>query len=158
MGCDIHLYIEYKPSGADRWRSFGERINPGRNYQIFGRLAGVRCEDEQHIAPRGVPEDMSYSALGDHWLYVTDRPGDGSCTRQDAERYISNCGSRWRGSEQKHVSHPDWHTHSWLTTSEFADAIGGFDSGEFEYRAILAAMRSFEADGCVARVVFWFDN
>jgi len=48
MGCDIHLYIEYKSKktefdGYDSgWQSFGKSINPGRNYAMFGLMANVR--------------------------------------------------------------------------------------------------------------------
>lgn len=122
MGCDIHCYIEYKPAGSDDWSDFGGRINPGRNYDLFAKLAGIRNYDEiEPVAkPRGYPKDAAYEA------------------------------------EKKYVSNPDWHTHSWLTADEFAVAIEG--SGEPEYEAILAAMRSFEAGGAQARIVFWFDN
>ena len=54
------------------------------------------------------------------------------------------------------VSHPDWHSHTWLSADEFEKAIQ--DLGNEKYRAALAAMRSFEADGLDARIVIWFDN
>ena len=45
MGCDIHLYIEYKNKKVafdgykDSWHSFGKQINPGRNYAMFALMA-----------------------------------------------------------------------------------------------------------------------
>lgn len=46
MGCDIHAYVEYKKADNNGdWISFGGRINPGRNYSLFGRMAeGVRTD------------------------------------------------------------------------------------------------------------------
>ena len=32
MGCDTHMYIEYAKKGDDHWKSYGGRLNPGRNY------------------------------------------------------------------------------------------------------------------------------
>ena len=47
MGCDIHLYVEYraKDRAANpdpfmrRFSSFGSRINPGRIYEVFAAIA-----------------------------------------------------------------------------------------------------------------------
>ena len=156
MGCDIHCYIEYKSPDTDGWSDFG-RINPGRNYDLFGKLAGVRrIEVTPVVEPRGLPEDVAYAASSDAWLFVTDTgSSEGCCSREQAEQWVG-WGARYRNSEKEFVSNPDWHSHSWLTPNEFAIAIEG--SGEPEYEAILAAMRSFEAGGFQARVVFWFDN
>lgn len=157
MGCDIHCYIEYKPTGYDRWFSFGGRINPGRNYALFAKMAGVRNYDEviPVSQPKGFPNDASSKADGDHWLYISDVEMEGCCTFEQAERFVQ-MGSRYQDKEKTFVSHPDWHSHSWLTPDEFEQAI--FESSEAQYRAILAAMRSFERDGHQSRLVFWFDN
>jgi len=68
------------------------------------------------------------------------------------------------------VEHPDWHSHSWMTTKELQKAYKIYEkhaSKEWdddirvgvEYRAILAAMKEIESCGeYEARVVFWFDN
>lgn len=154
MGCDIHCYIEYKPAESNDWSDFGGCINPGRNYDLFAKLAGIRNYDEiTPIAkPRGYPEDAAGAARCDQWMYVTDSPGEGYCSPERAECWVENGASKYRDSEKKYVSNPDWHTHSWLTADEFAVAIEG--SGEPEYEAILAAMRSFEAGGAQARIVF----
>ena len=63
MGCDIHLYIESKTGLGDfGWESFGGRIDVGRNYELFGLLAGVRGTREALVAPRGLPGDISVRA------------------------------------------------------------------------------------------------
>lgn len=83
MGCDIHLFTEIKKSinsedkwvNIDNWRynpyykegnDDGERmlelesIYSGRNYELFGILAGVRDRNNDTIdEPRGLPEDVS---------------------------------------------------------------------------------------------------
>jgi hypothetical protein len=66
MGCDIHLYIEYKNKKVefdgykDNWHDFGKCINPGRNYALFALMADVRNYDGQLpviVNPRGMPDD-----------------------------------------------------------------------------------------------------
>lgn len=159
MGCDIHCYIEYKSAGSDsRWQDFGGRINPGRNYEIFAKLAGVRNYQELTpvAEPRGFPEDAAFAADGDHWMYVTETNGKGYCSPSRAESMVVSGSSRYKDAEKMFVSNPDWHSHSWLTTDEYASVVEG--TGEPEYEAVLAAMRSFEEGGAKARIVFWFDN
>lgn len=74
MGCDIHLYREQKIGGkwksADDWQTdkyepermeipYEKRAYTGRNYNLFGVLAGVRREHGFSLTPRGLPFDMS---------------------------------------------------------------------------------------------------
>jgi hypothetical protein len=83
MGCDIHLFTEIKKSinSQDKWVNVDNwRYNPyyeegnddgeemlhveslysGRNYDLFGILAGVRGGFNDTIDdPRGLPEDVS---------------------------------------------------------------------------------------------------
>ncbi len=83
MGCDIHLFTEIKKSinSEDKWVNVDNwRYNPyykegsddgeemlhveslysGRNYELFGILAGVRDPNNDAIDdPRGLPEDVS---------------------------------------------------------------------------------------------------
>jgi hypothetical protein len=78
MGCDIHIVAErknpttglYEPWGTfterhgsfvqDGPKEFMNEIYEGRNYTLFGVLAGVRGGDDHMIAPpRGLPTDMS---------------------------------------------------------------------------------------------------
>lgn len=57
MGCDIHPIVEIKIGGA--WTYYGE-MGIGREYALFGRMAGVRDPTQKPIAaPRGVPADAS---------------------------------------------------------------------------------------------------
>ena len=147
MGCDIHCYMEYKPKGSDSWRGFGGRVNPGRNYWMFGTMAGVRADHLPHVEPRGVPADMASDASGDYWIFITEEGGEGYTT---PERAASWCNGSWDRSVLKHpekpllnnfVSGPDAHTHSWLTPDEFELALAvylkesGFNIGQLRLTA-----------------------
>lgn len=161
MGCDIHCYIEYKNKNDTRWRDFGGRINPGRYYSIFSKMAGVRSygDDPPVVPPRGRLTDMAYAARDDDQLYITDSNEDG-CTAPDrakewVDRGISTYINNHEG-KPTWVTSPDHHSHSWLTAAEFQQALG--ESALVEYTAMLAAMKHFEDTNHDCRLVFWFDN
>jgi hypothetical protein len=164
MGCDIHLYIEHKPAKQEdkySWRGFGGRINPGRDYHLFTAMADVRNYDRTALfQPRGLPEGISYHARCDNQLYIveSETDGEGTTTRERAERWVQQGISKYTDERKNFVTHPDWHSHSWLTPDEFETCINSIEDVDSPYKAVLAVMRSFEAQGERARIVFWFDN
>ena len=102
MGCDIHLYKEYRAPDInnnrwvsyDHWYSEGteESINlpingisaphmgrafdvsaPSRNYAAFGMLAeGVRGEYPYSIECKGLPDDVTYLVRTEHESWGVD--------------------------------------------------------------------------------------
>jgi len=81
MGCDIHMYGEYRMGKGDTWKLLPEHkleieeygtpgeedyeryehikeIGGSRSYSLFGLLSNVRC-DGQMIEDRGFPENAS---------------------------------------------------------------------------------------------------
>jgi hypothetical protein len=182
MGADIHMYVEYrekkrakkakKEGPISPWYSYGDEINPGRNYTMFGILAGVRGSYKDSFDPKGHVDDMGYAAKDDAYMFIVDKPReeireDGVVTREDAERFASYgrkiIDNTW-------IEHPDWHSHSWMTIKELEKAFKLYEKhaskewGEpiqvgVEYRALLASMKALDDDGKnEVRVVFWFDN
>lgn len=85
MGCDIHTYKEKFVDGrwqtADEWVPYDneektlevpykKHAYTGRNYNLFGLLAGVRNrEGTLTLAPRGIPFDVSpeVQAANESW-------------------------------------------------------------------------------------------
>lgn len=67
MGCDIHMHVECKKQG--RWVLHSNDIYDGRDYELFGILAGVRgrCVPISH--PKGLPFDVTdeVKRLHDSW-------------------------------------------------------------------------------------------
>jgi hypothetical protein len=150
--------MEYRKAGGN-WCGFGSRINPGRHYGIFGRLADVVRGDGPAIAPtRGFPADASYAATGDNMLFITESgAGEGECTLEQADRWDPGVDHKIHGR----VPQPDWHSHSWVTSKEFEDALSiikNVPQSEPEYVAMLCALKGLEGMGFETRVVFWFDN
>jgi len=140
MGCDIHLYIEYKNKKVafdgykDNWHSFGQRINPGRNYAMFALMANVRNHYSDGklpvlVEPRGIPDDVGYIAKDDNQLYISENEGDNYTTMERAEKWVESGSSKFIDNQEGKpiwVTHPDWHSHSWLTTSEFETIINKY--------------------------------
>jgi len=178
MGCDIHCYIEYssepQPGTTNRyWFNFGGRINPGRDYDLFTKIAGVRSygETKQMFEPRGIPDDIGWETKGDYLLRVVEAEedyvdGEGVASLAKAEKWVARGISRWVALEehpQYYVTGPDWHSATWLTPNEWWAVLeaprpaswGGIDD---DYYAMLAAMQEFQKRGKQVRVVIWFDN
>jgi hypothetical protein len=190
MGCDIHMYFEYadnetleKVAKGEKngrgelitpyWRDLGGRVNPGRNYAMFGFLSqGVRSDFDNGFVPKGLPpfDELSYSSRNDSVCYITETgEGENETTLERALSWVNNDPTKlhYRGDKPLWVNHPDWHSHNWLTTAEYEQAINNYieyaktedDFGvPAEYGAMLAAMQYLEKNCYTARVVFWFDN
>lgn len=61
MGCDIHVCTEVKIDG--KWHYYGN-IEPDRDYQLFGKICGVRDDCINPIVPiKGHPEDLDFMTL-----------------------------------------------------------------------------------------------
>lgn len=114
MGCDIHLFVEYKITGEnkefDYWKCWMcQEIEISRSYQLFGLMGEqFRKIVEPIIAARGIPKDgMSI----------------------EVEFEINS----WQG---------DGHSHSWLSLNELKNVL--FVHPDLELRALVAAMEVLE--------------
>lgn len=149
MGCDIHCYIEYREKDVvnKSWSDFGGRINPGRNYGLFRLMAGVRSYSSVGVLfePKGLPEDLAYSANHDNFLYITD---DEKCSCGESNSASSKSAKMWveggssvykkdREGKPTWVSNPDLHSHSWLSLAEYSqvlEAYKGVEQKDWERR------------------------
>ena len=164
MGCDIHIYVEYKEATSKFWYPFGGRFNPGRSYNLFDKLAGVRGSSSPETAGRGIPKDVSWVAEHDNIVSIDYKlmPNHGSSDNcvdsATAARWVELCGSKYIedsiSDKPSAVTSPDWHSRSWCTSKEFAKVV---KCGGPEYKALLAAVKSLERNHEV-RLIFWFDN
>lgn len=180
MDCDIHMYIEYKPkkSEFDDWESFGGKINPGRDYVMFGLMSkGVRTEFDESHPPKGrIPIGKSgWKSEDDSLLYITkDGDQEGETTIIKALRWSKTYGlnlHKYGESEEPVcIDHPDYHSHSWLTIEEYEKSLKDYEQiatecgyvfkqPDVKYFAVLSSMKTLESNGeNEVRVVFWFDS
>jgi hypothetical protein len=137
MGCDIHLYIEYKSKNVEfdgykhKWQSFGGRINPGRNYAMFALMADVRNYGELTVLfeQRGMPNDAGYYATNDNQRYICEDGGEEYVTAETAKRWVESGSSTYINNHEGKptwVTDPDAHSHSWLNTSEFESVLNNY--------------------------------
>ena len=177
MGCDIHMVMEYRaaPGAEDQapwWWSFGGVCNPGRDYALFNRLAGVRGPEHGALIPaRGLPDAFSSEVRHEVLLSVVDKPqrdkeidwNDRTVELSKADDWVRSGSSQLvRVGEYDYVTHPDYHSYSWLTLGEYAGVLLDLHARGEQlapgYWAIQAALATFADRGYEARVVFWFDN
>lgn len=132
MGCDIHVFVEVKKD--DKWLLM-DHPHVYRNYQLFGRIAGVRDTDiEPIVSPRGLPENLSEGTQL-HWDYWNgDAHTPGWLTGKEAE-HLSQHAQDFCGP--KAYIHPCLFGYLFnMGLTWFPENSGISDS----------------------RVVFWFDN
>jgi hypothetical protein len=151
MGCDIHLYSETKRNGrwmADKAATFfqgkedpedtyetttlEDSYEGGRNYRLFGLLAGVRCSWPFSFEERGLPDDMSdqVKKLSDSW--EGDAHSHSWLTRQELQHKA---------------------TELMISPEEGAHMCAGY------LQSLLADLPVTDnPDPSEQRIVFWFDN
>ena len=162
MGCDIHIITEYKAKNTNNWCSLTDHpINPGRNYELFNKLSGVRGNNLEPIATPGWPSPTGWAAKFATTLRViepTETLREQTAYRADAERWVTTGLSKWvedNDGVARSVTNPDWHSYGHCTIEQMAKALRKNSSPE--YRAMLAAARSLEKDGMDVRFLFFYD-
>lgn len=162
MGADVHIYPEYAVKYDDKlsWLPLSGRIHGSRDYGLFGKLAGVRG-GQALICPRGLPADAGYEARNDNQLFVYDAAESSEYVKSEtAAAWVANGSSEYTDETKKWVTHPDWHSHTWLTAAEFRRVLEAPSEHAHSdsYWALLAMLEEMERRGKNARLVLWFDN
>lgn len=136
MGCDIHAYIELLEDG--QWNLHSTQgAYTGRNYMLFGMLAGVRSYHPSVtpiVPPRGLPKDMS-----------------------DGLRAIVDT---WKDTGRS-TPHYFFHTPSYLYVEELLEHWESIDQVSWEMSQVVQTMENLMPDGAAThsvRLVFWFDS
>lgn len=146
MGADIHAYIEFY-SEEDYVRnpslcyvhcfSHGE-LDFGRNYTLFGLLAGVRSMNGPVYSVRGIPDTppLSYTCSNEYYITVVDAEPKIQdyyqnfmhprrwVTREKAEKLVheNSCGYgrklEYKDASKKELQDPSYHSATHLTVDE----------------------------------------
>ena len=134
MGCDIHgPYLEQRYGradipGAQRWDCVAE-FHMGRDYTLFGILAGVREPSSRSFAPKGPPDSPSWF-VGAELREIG--PDEHSASWLTTDEVAAACDAYVAQTNGEYEPH--------------------------RLRLILAAMRAAESPENPCRIVFWFDN
>lgn len=133
MGCDIHLHIEISATG--QWHHWATP-SVARNYDLFGKMAGVRSDIEPIASPRGLPIDTTIPTRLDYERMKEDAHTASWLNKDEIEEL-----SRWLTAtyapydlafDLEHVI-----LHTYLFGNSITDMAHGVDD---------------------VRFVFWFDN
>ena len=150
MGCDIHAYIDYdyRQNDDGKWIAMNWVSDAGiggRNYTLFALMAGVRYDPRTDkdftplFQPRGLPESTSWDVKEAYCLHVSDedwaQDADGYCTTEQAQKWTTPDGwaapSVWMDEGHTVISHPDWHSVSWLTVEELEQVAKAYETIRF---------------------------
>lgn len=134
MGRDIHLYFEYKDPESEEWECLttGHSIYIPRNYTWFEILAATTAQWNT-IPPKGVPPDMAFDVFHEYYGRIKEddqwHEGDyelGYYKRSDVDewkKYYSDFSIVSRDDTYEWAQNPDWHTASWLNSSELSQCL-----------------------------------
>ena len=188
MGCDLHLYCEIQRDDGTWEHAQGvkkdddsqvpdvpypDRIYSGRNYELFGWLAGVRCPENQEFEEKGFPDDASpevariFASWGNDahtpsWIYVDDilkhAKGtvivEGKMDKKQKEELDADIVSK----------KPKWdklYPHCGDTTDKSFVKFKYDVPRSFMFGSFFEAMEKcnqYKFGHGKARIVFWFDN
>lgn len=139
MGCDIHPYIEYfyknelaQCVDTSTSQTFGQEIFFGRNYTLFGLIAGVRSGNSKPpFPPKGIPTKppLSIECCNSLYTYISDDiipsyndDGKKYITRQDAEDLFSfwspNKNIIYADLAKTKIITPGYHSMTYLSLPE----------------------------------------
>lgn len=170
MGADIHMFVEYKvgdgPWQADKNHKVIEEDEDyqyleqfpfsGRNYDLFGTLAGVRTEGPE---PKGLPKDVSEiikDNTDDESQYGDDH-SHSYCSFEEFKKALKKCGYKLNKK---------FDNVTWSGDLEYSDR---YPAGVAYIEQQLKKLKmDIEAEKMLlgqdintnveARLVFWFDN
>lgn len=145
MGCDIHLHVEIKIGG--QWHHYSHpRIN--RDYELFGKMAGVRGEEQPLAEPRGLPADATFTTA-----FCSGYDGsDGHSHSWLSSSEVATLVAWWEERAKQHdcnclADSFEWNRFGYL----FGNSWDGFAKRTREEGGYPEALEDF-------RFVFWFDN
>lgn len=173
MGTDIHCYIEYSnpeftnDDGSLRWHAHDEQERGRRDYLMFSLIWDSMIKD--------LPADISRDVKDHYMIKIRYDDGENDDDDGDDEEYTvsfdtamayvnhnDSYGSLVTVDDKgfpTEVSHPDWHSPGWLTSTELEKLLESTESiPNVSYFIILSIIKTYEKFGYKSRLVFWFDN
>ena len=173
MGTDIHFYVEHRVNGS--WKNIYKReecryspnyTSPkytrnyygfdGRNYFLFGILAGVRGDATPIDAPRGLPKDVTQYVQKESDRYGTDGHSRSWFSLKELLAY--NWAKEYENNDYRDLNALQRLKRRLRQRKKEGDEITYGDMvGDF-YDVTLMRLTLLENDPENVRVVFWFDS
>lgn len=173
MGCDIHAFIEVETldnRGKIKWVDSAAQVFPGRNYEMFCCLSGLRGNHNPIFEPRGFPAELGHRTVNEFCLWnvgMMDEAvlewNENICSDEQFEEYLKDGCQKYN---ENHIFRPYWHSASYLYTKEMEKVLNdykkrvGNDEIDNNYVSILSMMKALEKnrDKIRSRFVFCFDS
>jgi hypothetical protein len=174
MGCDIHMYMEWRQGDGpwqiapchpkeeenqdddvrDRWSDF---VAAGRNYNVFGALAGVRRDGP---SPKGLPDDVSPEVHSEVDSWNDDGHSHSWCTLEELEKALLDCEYENHGRAQPMTYRRNSEAGAFYDSYMYTDY---FDVVNYARKFLLdtameQAVFADQPQSVEIRFVFWFDN
>jgi len=173
VGCDIHVFLEKRLRKEDSWQldenhtvtsedgddyKYLEKVNAtGRNYHLFGILAGVRSYGKTVIrSPKGIPEDISELL---RWEY--DRYVDGHSHSWLSLEEFKQCliEAEYYPTDNKSTkAFFEYSDYSWEERPEDYTTMINYCEEWITNETAEAMLLNRSDINPEVRVVFWFDN
>lgn len=137
MGCDVHCFLEVQTKNK-KWHLYNQPYL-GRNYHLFGLMAGVRSNEEEPIVePRGLPKDI------------------GKIVKLEAKRWQDDAHTHsWLSKEELKI------VYEFMVKNKYCkpyDAPFGYVCGNDLWDLEQTREQDKDCPYVDCRLVFWFDN
>jgi len=142
MGCDIHAHLEINWDGE--WLYYAP-VSIRRNYELFGRMAGVRADEpEPLVEQRGFPAYASQMTRIHHTQWGRDAHSESWLGFDELTRLLEEFGPILPDLGRWDFTYLEEFPGLYL----FGNSITGWRKWPGEYPNELRSIR----------LVFWFDN
>jgi len=174
MGCDIHMYVEYKVDDGE-WKAHEQHIEEvedeyksvrsvtatGRNYDLFGLLAGVRTYSDGRVKPKGLPKNISPMIKRASEYWGGDGHSHSHMTLEQFEKVLEDYNRREKDYKIKPTKRTDmFYSHDMKYEEHppsFSTVVSGCKRHAEELKADFILLGQ-EPPKIKHRLIFWFDN
>ena len=168
MGCDIHMFVEYKIDNG-KWEAHaGHEIDredddyesvrsvsaTGRDYSLFSELASVRGQSSRE--PLGLPENISERVKYASDLWSCDAHSHSYMSLEEFEEVLTDCGY---GDTDREDMFYDWTKIEWEDRPpNYSTIVTACKKQAAELSQVDKILLDGEPSKVEHRVVFFFDN
>ncbi len=136
----------------ERWRHSLRVHLPER--AALGQALGGR------IPIRGFPDGITDSSLDEGAVLIHDEAHALDVYDTCTERHAKDLEAEGvvRRIREEYITHPDYHSFTWLSGGDFSALLGELDLAGYEQvtlNAVSSALTAFEQSGYETRVILW---
>jgi hypothetical protein len=167
VSTELYFNLEAREGNRGKWWHWA-RVRLSQDYLLFNLLAGVRRDhpgmpDVESMPVKGLPSDVTELTLEEDALTVDDQAAElevpDTCTKAAADAWVREGRSRLLHNGYA-VTHPDFHSHSWLSSDELHVVAERYSAARGQDDVVLSAIQAaiavLHAGGIESRAIIWF--